>query len=145
MISLKKITEDNYKECLELSVAENQKSFVSSIENSLAKAYVFSNIVTPFAIYSDETMVGFILLRFNEEYSNYFIWQFMIDEKYQGRGFGKQSMIVAIEWMKQDKRCDSIVIAYIKGNDRAEKLYTKLGFQQMNEVEDQEVEMILHF
>lgn len=144
MIKLEKITEDNYKECLELKVAEDQTKFVSSTTLSLAKAYVFRDIVTPFAIYNDGIMVGFIMMRFNKEYSNYFIWQFMIDEKYQFKGYGKQALKLAMEWMKKDNRCHDIVTTYILGNETAKNLYTKLGFEQMGEALDGEVDMILH-
>lgn len=145
MVTLEKITEDNYRACLDLKVAESQTSFVASNILSLAKAYVFYGIVWPLAIYNDDIMVGFMLLRFNEEYSNYFIWQLMIDEKYQSKGYGKQGMKLAIEWMKKDHRCHEIVTTYKVGNDHAKKLYTQLGFQQMGEEEAGEIDMLLRF
>lgn len=37
MVELRKITKENYKECLSLNVAENQKDFVSSTVHSLAQ------------------------------------------------------------------------------------------------------------
>jgi diamine N-acetyltransferase len=144
MVRLEKITEDNYRECLDLKVAEHQTSFVSSNMKSLAKAYVYYNRVASFAIYDDELMVGFMLLRFNEEYNNYFIWQLMIDERHQSKGYGKQAMLLAIEWMKKDERCHEIVTTYIEGNDQAKKLYTQLGFQRMNEIEDGEIDMVFY-
>jgi len=144
MVRLEKITEDNYRECLDLKVVEDQTSFVSSNMKSLAKAYVYYNRVTSFAIYDDELMVGFMLLRFNEEYNNYFIWQLMIDERHQSKGYGKQAMLLAIEWMKKDERCHEIVTTYIEGNDQAKKLYIQLGFQRMNEIEDGEIDVVLH-
>lgn len=145
MVTLEKITEDNYRDCLDLKVAENQTSFVASNILSLAKAYVFYEIVSPLAIYNDDIMVGFMLLRFNKEYSNYFIWQLMIDERYQSKGYGKQAMNLAIEWMKKDNRCHEIVTTYKVGNEHAKKLYTQLGFQQMGEEEAGEIDMVLHF
>ena len=143
IVRLEKITEDNYRECLGLKVGEEQTSFVSSNMKSLASAYVYYNRVTPFAIYNDELMVGFMLLRFNEKYNNYFIWQLMIDERYQSKGYGKQALKLAIEWMKKDERCCEIVTTYIEGNEKAKKLYTQLGFQRMNEIEDGEIDMVL--
>ena len=145
MVKLKKITDDNYRECLKLKVSEAQSKLVSSTTLSLAKAYVFHDIVTPFAIYKDDLMVGFIMMRFNEEYNNYFIWQFMIDERYQCKGYGKQALKLAIEWMKKDKRCHEIVTTYIEGNENVKKLYTQFGFEQMGEAHDGEVDMVLHF
>lgn len=145
MILLEKITKENYRACLNLKVSEDQKYFVSSTTDSLAKAYVFYDIVTPFAIYNDDEMVGFMMLRLNEEFNNYFIWQFMIDEKHQGKGYGTQAMNTAIEWMKKDQRCHEIVLTYMEGNEQAKKLYTGLGFEQMSETLDGEIDMVLHF
>jgi diamine N-acetyltransferase len=146
VLRLEKITENNYGDCLNLKVGEDQIDFVSSNTLSLAKAYVFYDRVTPFAIYNDELMVGFIMLRFNEEYSSYFIWQFMIDERYQGKGYGSQAMKLAIELMKRDERCREIVTTYKAENEVARKLYTQLGFQSKGEIEEyNEVDMVLHF
>ena len=41
MVELKAITEENYNECLELEVSDNQKNFVASNIYSLAQAWVF--------------------------------------------------------------------------------------------------------
>lgn len=143
MISLERITEDNYRECLNLKVADNQTDFVMSTLKSLALAYVYRDIVTPFVIYNDDIMVGFIMMRFYDDDKYYFLWEFMIDEKYQCKGYGEQALIQAIEWMKKDKRCKKIITTYIEGNERARKLYSKLGFKQMGEMEDGEVNMVL--
>lgn len=143
MVKLKKIDEENYRECINLKVEESQQKFVSANVLSLAKSYVYYDKVTPFAIYNDDIMVGFILLRFNEEYSNYFIWQLMIDGKYQSKGYGRQALEQAIKWMKNDSRCKEIVTTYIEGNDVARELYYSLGFKQLGELIDGEVDMIL--
>lgn len=143
MIRLEKITEDNYRECLNLKVSEGQADFVSTNTLSLAKAYVFYDRVTPFAIYNDDTMVGFIMLR--REQKGYFIWQFMIDERYQSRGYGKLAMNQAMEWMKKDRNCHEIYLTYKEGNDRAEKLYASFGFQQWSRDEEyNEINMVLY-
>ncbi|MCM0648898.1 GNAT family N-acetyltransferase [Clostridium swellfunianum] len=141
MVSLEKITPNNYRECLNLKVTEEQKHFVSPNVLSLAKAYVYDDVV-PFAIYNESLMVGFIMIRFNKEQNNSFIWQFMIDEKYQSKGYGSKALGLAIEWMKKNSRCHEIVTTYIDANDKAKKLYEKYGFQQMGELTDGEVDMV---
>lgn len=144
MVRLERITPDNYGECLDLKVAKEQKDFVSPNVLSLAKAYVFYDSARPFAIYDDSLMVGFIMLRFNVEYNNYFIWQFMIDESYQSKGYGSKALGLAIDWVKKDNRSREIVTTYIKGNENARKLYEKYGFHQTGELENGEVNMALH-
>ena len=74
MIRLDEITPDNYKECVALRVAENQKDFVSSNLESLAKAYIYRECVETFAVYNGSIMVGFMMLMLNEFNRNYFLW-----------------------------------------------------------------------
>lgn len=144
MVRLERLTPDNYRECLDLKVAEEQKNFVSPNVLSLAKAYVFYERVTPFAIYDNSLMIGFIMLRFNKEYNSYFIWQFMIDERYQSKGYGSKALGFAIDWMKKESSCREIVTTYIVGNEKVRQLYIKHGFMQKGEIEDGEINMVLY-
>ncbi|PIB63289.1 GNAT family N-acetyltransferase, partial [Pseudomonas sp. 2995-1] len=78
---------------------------------SLAQAYValFNEGFTaiPYAIYENDRMVGFIMMyyvtaeenEFGDE-SAYGILRFMIDKKYQGKGFGKKSLAKALEYIR---------------------------------------------
>lgn len=56
MIVLRKVTENNYVECMKLKVTVEDDSFVGSVSYSLAKAYVFYNESRVFAIYNNETL-----------------------------------------------------------------------------------------
>lgn len=127
MIKLEKINKKNYEECLKLKVADNQIQFVLSNTHSLAKAYVYYHVVTPFAIYNDEIMVGFIMLRKVDD--GYFIDQFMIDERYQMKGYGKKAMKEVIEQMKKDKTYHKVYLIYKYENSAAANLYSQLGFK----------------
>jgi len=101
MIELRKINDDNMDECIKLEVRDDQDDFVACNMYSLADAYVsISNgaHATPYAIYANDEMVGFIMYDYRE-YPNddtfgetcYHIWRFMIDKKHQGKGYGKQA------------------------------------------------------
>ncbi len=66
MVELRKITKENYEECLNLNIAESQKDFVSSTAHSLAQAWIYYDTAFPFAIYANNIMVGFIMLGYYE-------------------------------------------------------------------------------
>ena len=102
MFELRKITGNNYDECLNLKVSDAQKNFVASNIYSLAQAWVFYNTAYPFAIYADDVMVGFVMMGYDKEKNIYDIWRFMIDEKYQGKGYGRAARYLAIEYLKKD-------------------------------------------
>ena len=143
MVNIKVVDESNYKLCFNINVKDEQEKFITNPIKCLAKAYVYREFVYPFAIYNDDLVIGFVMIRFNKEFNNYFIWQFMIDEKYQGKGYGKQAMNRVLEWIKSDGKSNEVVTTYIEGDDIAKNLYTTLGFKEFQNF-DGEVDMILN-
>lgn len=141
MIRLEKISKDNYRECLRLQVEECQIRFVSSNSASLAKAYVYYDDAIPLAVYNEDLMVGFILLRYYDEEKSYLIDQFMIDTRYQGNGYGKQAMELVIEQIKSERKYPKIILCYIDGDEAAKRLYSGLGFYHTGEVDEDEIIM----
>lgn len=157
MISLRKLTVDNFIECINLEPKEEQKKFIARNIYSLAEAYIaISNgycIPMPYAIYHHETMIGFIMLSYeqaDEEDDNdetvYKIWRLMIDKKYQGMGFGKKAMEKALDLIRTFPygRAYLVVLSYHPDNVVAKKLYASLGFIETGEIEDDEVWAVLH-
>lgn len=144
MIRLERINVNNYKQCLRLSVAKHQKGFVCSNVESLAKAYVCYDYIYPFVIFDDDVMIGFVMLRYHEENQSYFLWEFMIDERYQGKGYGKESLLKVIAWVKEENLVMSLVTTYKIGNEVAKCLYEGVGFKYLSTCEEeQEVNLIL--
>ena len=105
MIHLEKLTYENFEDVFELKPKKVQYPFVASNMFSVAEAYVTminGGHVYPFVIYNDERVVGFIQLAYGEnadqdgvsmEKDSYEVWRFMIDKRYQGRGYGSRRWI----------------------------------------------------
>ena len=91
MIRLEKINEDNFIEAFNLKLSKNQESFVSHPIRSLAQAYVYYNQCTPFGIFEDNVMVGYVMIIYDYDSDEYNIWHMMIDERYQHKGYGKKA------------------------------------------------------
>ena len=53
MIELKEITKEDFDDILNLKVAAHQISFVSTVADSLAQAWLYRDTAFPFAIYAD--------------------------------------------------------------------------------------------
>ena len=130
MITLKPITKDNIEQVLALKVNENQKSFVITTAESLAKAYVYYKTAWPFAVYQDEMLVGFIMMGFYEEKKYYTLWEFLIDGKYQGKGFGRKALLLGIHFLHDTFQVKEIYTGVALGNQVAKKLYMSLGFEE---------------
>ena len=129
MIYLKDITKDNIDEVLALKVDESQKTFVSANGDSLAQAYVYSETAFPFAVYEDSTIVGFIMMGYYEVKSYYTLWKFMIDTRYQNKGYGRKALELGIQYLKDRFDVSEIYTGVVPGNAVAKKLYESVGFK----------------
>lgn len=143
MVELREITKENYEECLSLNVADSQKCFVSSNAHSLAQAWVYHDTAFPFAVYADDTMVGFIMLGYYEAKGYYTLWKFMIDEKYQNKGYGRKALKLGIDYLVDRFKAEEIYTAYYSTNDIARNLYRSFGFCETGEVVGNEIGMKL--
>ena len=136
MIKLKEITADNLEDVLKLKVSKNQENFVSTTAYSLAQAYVYRGNAYPFAIYADDTLVGFIMFGFYELRNQYTLWKFLIDEKYQNKGYGKIALLLGIAYMKKQYDIKEMYTGVAIDNHVAERLYHSVGFQLTGLVEN---------
>ncbi len=143
MVELRKIDKSNYSECLKLKVSDSQKSFVATNVYSLAQAWVFMRTAFPFAIYADDIMVGFVMMGYFEEKGCYDVWRFMIDERYQHRGYGRVALKLSIDYLVKEFHPGEIYLSFEPENTVAEKLYSSMGFVRTGEVDDGEIVMCL--
>ncbi len=139
-ITLREITKDNFNECVKLKVAEGQEKFVASNVYSIAQSKVYPTHL-PFAIYDGDEMVGFVMFGWDEEDEKYYLGRLMIDEKHQGKGYGKAATLEVIERMRQIEDCNEFYLSFVPGNKGAEKLYLDVGFEKTGEIVDGEVLM----
>jgi len=57
-----------------------------------------------------------------------------VDYKYQGKGLGTESILLIINYVKNIIKLKEIHLNVHKDNDKAIKLYTKLGFNKKNNI-----------
>ena len=152
MIELRKITHDNLEEIVGLTVAEHQRRFIASNAQSIMDAYVAitnDGIALPFGIYDGDRAVGFIMFTYGARkdagmpevaYHNYCVWRLMIDERYQGQGYGRQAIQEALRYMRSApcgpaERC---WLCHHPENTAAQAFYEKCGFTETGEQFDGE-------
>ncbi|MGH4122014.1 MAG: GNAT family N-acetyltransferase [Clostridium sp.] len=146
-ILLKEVNSDNWMDCVDLKVSEAQKHFVASNSFSLAQSKYEADCI-PMCIYDDETMIGFVMFGIDEDEDKkledeFWICRFMIDEKFQGKGYGKKSMSKIIEHIRDNYNYNEVYLSEVPENARAKGLYKSLGFEFTGEVEDEEEVMVL--
>ena len=150
-LRLEKVNMDNWVPLVRLKVKRDQQSFVASNVGSLATAYIATisgGYPQPFGIYLGDKPVGFLMfgyypsLEYAKKYADegeetpyfmdksYLIWRFMIDKRYQGKGYGKEAMQLALDYVRsfpvgEAKYC---WLSYEPENDVARNLYRSFGF-----------------
>ena len=161
-LHLERILWDYCDDITKLKVNKDQKNFVAPNADSLIDAYFALTEdkidVYPFGIYLGKKPIGFIMIAYDcpwatkyyglpEKY--YYIWRFMIDKKYQGQGYGKEAMKLAIEFIKTfpSGKADACWLSYEPENKVARGLYLKLGFVERLDLhkEDMEIPAVLMF
>ena len=141
MIYLKKIDWDNFDEFMKLEVRDDQKTFVATVASSLSQAYVYltNDDFSPFAlaIYHDDQLIGHTLIIYKRKEENiygnddsYVIRRFMIDKRFQGRGYGSKALAKIITFIKSFPYgiVDSVYLSYHPKNIVAINLYNKYSF-----------------
>lgn len=144
MIEFRNITWENFEECINLQLTKEQKGFLASNVYSLAQSYValLNDKLPPmtFAIYNDNTMIGFIMMYHDtaeeNEYGDedaYGILRFMIDMKFQNKGYGTKAMEKALEYIRTfpQGQAKAVYISYDPENKIARHLYAKFGFEEI--------------
>lgn len=138
MVRLEKITEQNIYKCIGLQVNDAQENFVAPNVYSLAQAWLYGDIARPFAIYNDDTMVGFFMGSVDKEKQEYGVWRLMIDKQYQGKGYGRAALRLAVAYLRGEG-AKAIDLSYEPENTGAAALYASEGFVLTGEMDDDEV------
>ena len=153
MVTLRKITADNLWDIVALKVGESQRTFVADNTRSLLEAYVAitnGGTALPFGIYAGEVPVGFLMIGYGcadwpdapaIAHDSYSLWRLMIDEKYQGQGYGKAALTAALRYIRTlpcgpDTHC---WFRYEPENTVAKKLYASFGFAETGDWDDNEI------
>jgi diamine N-acetyltransferase len=153
MPEIRPVTKDNWRELIKLEVREDQKGFVASNVKSIAESQFGYDEPElghwdfhPFGIYDDHSVpVGFLMYGFNFSHPKQqaFVVRLMVDEKFQGKGYGRFGMEKLLEIFRADERIRVVGISYEPENEGARKLYASLGFIEPGEMIEGETLAVL--
>ena len=141
-LSIRPVTKDNWLTLIRLKVRKDQEPFVAPNVYSIAEAQFGEDSeqghwdAFPFGIYDDETPVGFMMVEFNFDSPKMqgFIVRLMVDERFQGKGYGQFGVEKMIEMFRAEERVKVAGVSYEPENDAARKLYAKCGFEETGEI-----------
>lgn len=130
MIRLVEIDERNFSRVRQLKVGEDQQRFLDSPLGILARGYVYrAQRARVLAAENDGEIVGLMLVKdMDEEPACYDLQQFMIDGRFQGRGYGAAALGLLLELLRQEKKYDDVEVCVHRENAAALALFTGAGF-----------------
>lgn len=147
-LSIQPVTKHNWRELAKLKVREDQTHFVAANVWSIAESQFGYDHpkdghweMVPYGIYDGSMPVGFLMLGYNltNPKQQGYVIRLMVDEQYQGKGYGTFAMNWILDLYRNDERIHTIGISYEPDNDVARKLYASLGFVETGEIDQGEV------
>lgn len=154
MLRLEKVNGKNVWDILKLRVAKEQENFVAHNDISIIEAYTAitgNGYAFPFGIYENDTPIGFLMIGFDTDddwddappvaIGNYNLWRLMIDRKYQNKGYGKEALSLALDFIKSLPcgKAEYCWLSYEPENDIARYLYHSFGFVETGEMDGEEL------
>ena len=138
MVSLRPIDDSNREAVFALEVSPAQQQFVSNVPDSLAEAAAEPDgRAISWAVYDDETPVGFVMISDEVGAPGYipqYLWKLLIDERYQGRGFGTATLDRIVEYFRGRPGVAVMWTSAGQGEGSPIGFYERYGFEQTGEI-----------
>jgi diamine N-acetyltransferase len=143
-VTLREITDANRDAVTALRVAPGQDRFVGGVEESIREAAETPEGAPWYrAIYAGDEPVGFVMLSWNVTpqpgiIGPWFLWRLLIDERFQGRGFGRGALRLVVELIRAEGATE-LLTSYQPGDGEPWPFYERFGFVPTGEVDGTEV------
>ena len=150
-IILQPVTAVNWRDLIKLKVREDQNHYVASNLYSIAEAQFGWEEgghwdFYPFGAYANDEPVGFVMYCLNFDHPRFqaFIMRLMVDDQFQGKGYGREIMRQVLDGFRADERIKNVGISYEPENEVARNLYASLGFVEPGELIENETLAVLN-
>jgi diamine N-acetyltransferase len=138
-LRIQPVNSSNWRQIIALQVADNQKKYIEQNEISLLESvYDTKHRWKCYGLFNEKTPVGFVMIGAENKGDRY-IWldRFMMDAKFQGRGFGAAFLQLIIEFIANHHEVLEIVLSIIKENFSAKAFYEWNGFVNTGLVDEE--------
>ena len=141
VVTLREITDGNRDAIAALRVAREQERFVGSVCDALADAAEYAHAKPWYrAVYTGDEPVGFVMLSWNVEpqppniIGPWFLWKIIIDERYQGRGYGAET-VRQVAALVRTEGATELLTSYVPEPGGPAGFYRRLGFVPTGELD----------
>jgi diamine N-acetyltransferase len=151
MLTLREVTDANRAAVLlSVRISPSQEEYASGVAESLEDAEAAPEAGPWYrAVYLGETPIGFVMLGINvppgdERYPfRYFLWRLLIDERFQGRGYGTKTLDAVVEWLAAQPGADVLFTSVVPRDGSPVGFYERYGFVRTGQVFDDELVLCL--
>ena len=139
MLKLIEVNEENWLDFRRLSVSDTQKGFLDSPVGILARGYIYRyNRARVIGITDDDTVVGVALVKdLDDEPACYDLQQFMIDARFQGKGYGTAALRMLLSELEKERKYDCVEVCVKKNDAAALRVYKKVGFVDTGYIDEE--------
>ncbi|KAF1302249.1 GNAT family N-acetyltransferase [Candidatus Enterococcus willemsii] len=143
-IGLLSVDTQNYflGEMLHVSNEQKNKNLVLTVPEAIHEAEKL-DVAEAYFIRLNNEVIGYAALVFDEKIpekdKRYWLWQLMIDEKYQQKGYARKALSLIIEKYFRRANVEVITLSTKSSNFKALRLYKSFGFQETGEMNGDEV------
>ena len=133
--------ETTLREITKLDVGPHQRGLVAPNAVSIAEAH-FEPMAWFRAVYHGEEPAGFVMVWRDPAEQVFYIWRFMVDARFQGKGVGRR----ALELLVAEARIDGVsevTLSVVPGPASALPFYERFGFEPTGAVHGGEMELRL--
>ena len=141
-VTLDEIADGNRAAVLALRVAPGQEQFVLSVRESLAEAAEYPHARPWYwVVVADGAPVGFVMVSWNAEpqppeiIGPWFLWKLIIDERYQGRGYGAEVVRQVVELVRAEGAAE-LLTSYVPEPGGPAGFYERLGFVPTGDLDE---------
>ena len=149
------ITSENWEDVIflttndSITVKSGEDSYEAKGMPSLCENHVASNALSIVqsvyedgwvikAIEHEGKLIGFTMFGWEEEEEFWELCRFMIDVRYQNKGYGTLALKMILDEMKSRFDCKEIYLSTGPDNERAKHVYEKVGFRSEHRMIDDE-------
>ena len=140
------VTMENQAQMERLQLLPAQSGFIESVSECLSEAKE-CRAWRPVGIYDRDTLIGFAMYGcFPEPAPRVWLDRLLIDQSFQGKGYGKAAVAALLERIRTEYGCGRVYLSVYDVNTTAIALYEKIGFRFNGELDTKgEKVMVLSF
>jgi diamine N-acetyltransferase len=129
------VTEDDHRAVLGLRRGPGQERYLGSMESHFEDATAEPRAKPRmWSVYDGDQLVGFVMISDGIEELDehlvgpYYLWRLLIDERFQGRGYGAATIDAIVEYLRTRPGAEVLFTSCEAGDGSPQGFYLRYGF-----------------